>query len=549
MNMPSLSPTMTQGNITKWRKQPGEQVSPGQIVAEVETDKATIEWEAQEEGFMAKHLVPEGARDIPLGAPVAVLADEEDAVAAFKDFQLGAAATVTAASAPTPAPPPAPPAPAGRSFPPHQLLNMPALSPTMSQGNIVEWKKKVGDSVAPGDVYCEVETDKATISWESQEEGYIAKIMFPDGSKDISIGAPVLVLVEDKGAISAFASFTPGVAPAAPAPAPAQPAAAPAPSAKPPSATAASVSVAEGGRVKASPYARKLAAVKGLGLESMAGSGPGGRIVAADVQGASAAPTAAPSAKSAAPPAAPAAAAALGATYADIPHSQIRRVTAARLLESKQTIPHYYLTMECQMDALMKLREQMNSGLGNSKDKAGPASKISVNDFVVKAAAKALKQVPGVNASWTADYIRMYKNVDISIAVQTPVGLQVPIVKDADLKSIGAISTDVKTLAGKAKDGKLHPSEFMGGTFTISNLGMFGIKHFAAIVNPPQSAILAVGGAEKKVVRDAASGGYKEVSVMLVTLSCDHRVIDGAMGAEWLQAFRACIENPLMALL
>ncbi|PNW78214.1 hypothetical protein CHLRE_09g386735v5 [Chlamydomonas reinhardtii] len=566
LNMPSLSPTMTQGNITKWHKQPGEQVAPGQILAEVETDKATIEWEAQEEGFMAKHLVPEGARDIAVGTPVAVLSEEADGVAGLASFTPGASsssggsAPAAQATEPKAAAAAAAPAKPAATLPPHQVLNMPSLSPTMSRGNIVEWKKKVGDSVAPGDVYCEVETDKATISWESQEEGFIARILLSDGSKDIEVGTPVLVLVEEKETVPAFADFTPGApqaaAPAAPAPTPAHVPAAPkaAPAAAPrPAAPSAAATASAGGRLRSSPYARKLAAELGVQLQSVAGTGPGGRVVAADVKSAPRGAAAAPSAgaATAAPSAGAAAAAGTEGEYTDIPHSQIRRVVARRLLESKQTVPHYYLTMDCNVEELLALRERMNAQLaggvkGGAKDGAAPV-KLSVNDFIIKSAAQALKAVPGVNSSWQPDYIRQYRNVDISVAVQTPGGLQVPIVRDADLKSLTAISADVRALAAKAKAGKLAPEDYVGGTFTVSNLGMYGIKQFAAIVNPPQAAILAVGASTPTVVR-GAGGVFREVPVLAATLSCDHRVIDGAMGAEWLAAFKNYMEAPLLAL-
>jgi len=546
MTMPSLSPTMTQGNIVKWMKKEGEQIAPGNILAEVETDKATIEWEAQEEGYLAKILKGAGSKDIAVGTPVAVLVEEAGSVSAFKNFTGEGAPAATAAPAAAPAAPAptaaAPAKPSGASFPPHQVLNMPSLSPTMSQGNILEWKKKVGDSVAPGDVYCEVETDKATISWESQEDGFVAQILLQGGSKDVPIGTPAIVLVEDKATLDAFKSFTAAdagakpaaaAAPAAPTPAPAaapKPAAAPAAPAAAPRPAAAPA--APGERVKASPYAKKLAAEAGVSLSGIAGTGPEGRVVAADVQQAVASGKAAPAGAAAAAPAATP-----GAAYVDIPHTQIRRITAQRLLESKTTVPHYYLSMEVAVDSMLAYREDANAARAKE-------AKISVNDFVVKAAALALKKVPGVNASWHGDFIRQYSGVDISVAVQTPIGLLTPIVKDAHTKRLSDISADVKTLAKKAKEGKLSPAEFMGGTFTISNLGMYGVKQFCAIINPPQAAILAVGGTDKKVV-PTKEGGYKEVTTMIVTLSCDHRVVDGAMGAEWLQAFKGYIESPV----
>jgi pyruvate dehydrogenase E2 component (dihydrolipoamide acetyltransferase) len=237
-----------------------------------------------------------------------------------------------------------------------------------------------------------------------------------------------------------------------------------------------------------------------------------------------------------------AAASGTGGAWVDIPHTQIRRITASRLLQSKTTVPHYYLSMECQMDNLMALRATINGQAGEK------GVKISVNDLIIKASALALKKVPGINASWQPDFIREYKNVDISVAVQTPFGLMVPIVKDADKKGLASISADVKALAAKAKDGKLSPAEFTGGTFTISNLGMYGIRSFAAIINPPQAAILAVGGSDMKVILDK-NGKYVEVSTLIATLSCDHRVVDGAVGAQWLNEFKGFLENPITMLL
>ncbi|KAF8068297.1 pdhC [Scenedesmus sp. PABB004] len=592
--MPSLSPTMTQGNIAAWRKAEGDSVAPGDILAEVETDKATIEWEAQEEGYIAKIIKPAGSKDIPVGTPVALIVEEAGDVAAFSSYTPGGAArgapgrprgpqaqqrgsrpraaararprptrraarrapapapaAAPAASSSAPAAPAAAPAaaPGGGLFPPHELMKMPALSPTMSAGNIVAWQKKVGDAVAPGDMLCEVETDKATITWEAQEEGYIAALLLPDGAKDIAVGTPAAVLVEEADAVPAFATFTPADAagsapspkPATSAPPPPPPAAAAPPKAPTPAPSpalrAAAAPAAAGGRVVASPYAKKLAAQAGVSLAGAAGSGPGGRIVAADVQqlvaSGGAAPAAAPGLGGAA-----AAAAAPAGGYTDVEVSQIKRVTAARLLESKLTIPHYYLTMECELDALLAARESLNVALAGR-------GKLSVNDFIVKAAALACRAVPAVNASWRGDVIRQFHNVDVNVAVASPAGLMVPFVRDADTKGLLAISQEVKALAAKAKEGRLSPAEFMGGTFTISNLGMFGVKQFAAIVNPPQAAILAVGAALPKVV-SVGPDEFAEATVMHVTLSCDHRVIDGAVGAEWLKAFKQLIENPVL---
>lgn len=539
---------MTQGNIANWRKKEGDEVAAGHILAEVETDKATIEWESQEEGFIAKLLVPTGAKEIPVGTPVAIIVEDKAAVGAFKDYTPSGSASSSASSAAAPPPPTPTPVAAGasagsQSFPPHQVMAMPALSPTMTMGNILDWKKKVGDAVASGEVYVEVETDKATVSWESQEDGFLAQILLPSNSKEVPVGTPAFIMVEDKDSIPAFANYTSAAASspakaapaAAPAAAPTVAAAAPPPPA--PAAPRAAVASDPSGRVVASPYAKKLAAEAGVSLAGVSGSGPGGRVVAADVQAALKSGQARPAGAAGA---AAGVAAPLGA-FTDISMSNIRQVTAERLLMSKQTIPHYYLTMEVTVDKLLELREVINKQL------AANNVKISVNDVIVKAAAMALKQVPAVNSSWQGSFIRQYNNVDINVAVQTPVGLMVPFVAAADQKSLRAISSDIKTLAGKAREGKLQPSEFQGGTFTISNLGMYGIKQFAAIVNPPQAAILAVGSLDKKVVQ-AADGKFGEATTMLVTLSCDHRVVDGAIGAEWLNAFKSYMENPLTLL-
>ena len=548
---------MSQGNIISWKKKEGDSIQPGDIYCEVETDKATIEWEAQEEGFLARILVGEGAKGVEVGTPVAVIVEEEENVAAFKDYTPVTDHSTKTEEKQSETPKPSASKPAAASLPSHEVLSMPALSPTMSQGNIIAWKKAVGDTVQPGDILAEVETDKATIEWEAQEEGVIAKLLVPEGSNGIAVGTPVLVTVDDQDSIGAFESWTPdqgaetsgqqelqkpeeeagAATPSRATPSPATPsAAAPMPSAR----------TASGGRVIASPYAKKLASQGGVSLQEVQGSGPGGRIVAADVQGllsSAGAPSAAGQHAAPAGGAPQAAQRAIEGEYTDIPTSQIRQVIARRLLESKQQIPHYYLTVACRIDKLMSMRAGLNENLASSS-----GGKLSVNDFIIKASALALKKVPEVNASWYGDFIRQYNYVDCSVAVQTPTGLMVPIVKNADAKGLATIAAEVKELAEKAKAGKLKPEEFTGGTFTVSNLGMFGVTQFAAIVNPPQAAILAVGGAEKRVVV-AQDGGYEEATFMNVTLSCDHRVVDGAVGAQWLQAFKAYVEDPVSMLL
>ena len=381
--------------------------------------------------------------------------------------------------------------------------------------------------------------------FESDAPTFCALSLCPARSaQDVKVGENIGIIVEDEADIAAFKDYVGGAAPAAAAPAPAAATPAPAAAAAPAPAAAAApppppiAAAPAGASAPASPYAKALAAQQGVSLAGMVGTGPGGRIIAADVleakdKPAAAAATSSPAAAAASTPIDP------GVPFVDVPNSNIKKVTAKRMVESKNTAPHYYLTMEVEMDALMKMRGEVN---------AAQDVKTSVNDYVIKAAALALKEVPACNTSWTDDYVRQFTAADISVAVNTERGLITPIVFNADSKKITDISNDVKTLAGKAKDGKLKPEEFMGGTFTVSNLGAFGIKQFTAIINMPQACILAVGGAEKKVV-PLPDGGFGVKSVMLVSLTSDHRVVDGAIGAEWLKAFKKQIENPLLLLL
>lgn len=420
----------------------------------------------------------------------------------------------------------------------------------MAVGTIQEWKKKEGDAIEGGDVIAEIETDKATRSYEYNDDGFIAKIFIDEGEPDVPVGKLMAIIVEEKEDIPAFKDYVPSEeetgAPAeeaaAPAEAPIPPAAPTPPSPTPNSAPAATPGTAPaitGSRPLASPLARMTAANAGVGLANVVGTGPGGRVLAADVEDALAngvqiAPTA---------PAAEVGVVGMP-LYTDVEVSKYRRVAAERLLQSKQTVPHYYLTVDCAVDTMLAMRESINA---RAKD---GDFKLSVNDFVIKAAAAALRKVPEVNAQWMGDKIRMFHGADISIAVQTDQGLITPIIKNADRKGMKEISSDVKELAVKAKDNALAPEEFMGGTFTISNLGMFGVNSFSAIVNPPQAAILAVGTLEKKVVPDdKAEGGFGVSTSLNVTLSCDHRVVDGAVGAMWLQEFKKCVEDPINILM
>jgi len=421
---------------------------------------------------------------------------------------------------------------------------MPALSPTMTEGNLARWLKKEGDAVKPGDVIAEIETDKATMEVEAVEEGKIGKILVPDGAQGVKVNDVIAVLLEegeDAGAIKAAAAPAPK-AEAAPAraEAPKPAAAAPAPAAPAPAA-------ASGSRIFASPLAKRLAQQHGLDLSRVVGSGPHGRVVKSDIDKVAAGGTAkAAPAGAKAPPAAPSVPGfqAFGEPEFELhPHSMMRKTIARRLQESKQFVPHFYLTIDCEIDRLLKVREEVNAGA--PKEGKG-AFKLSVNDFVIKACAVALKQVPAANASWSDEGVKMYKSADISVAVAIPNGLITPIIRHAEDKRLSDISAEMKDLAGRAKGGKLKPEDYTGGSFSLSNLGMFGIKDFAAIVNPPQGCIMAVGAGEQRAV--VKNGALAVATVMSCTLSVDHRVVDGAIGAEYLAAFRKLIENPLAML-
>lgn len=427
---------------------------------------------------------------------------------------------------------------------PIQIL-MPALSPTMTEGTLAKWIKKEGDKIKAGEVIAEIETDKATMEVEAVDEGVLGKILVAAGTANVAVNAPIALILEDgedASALSAAPSTpsAPPVAPQAASQASSQAAAAPQAVVSAPVATPVAAS---GHRVFASPLARRIAAQKGVDLKTIAGSGPHGRIVKADVEAAKAgAPVAAPKAASAPTSSGPDAkqlADMLGMAYTEIPNNNIKKVTARRLTEAKQTIPHFYLSVDCVLDNLLAARAAMNEA-------ANGAYKLSVNDFIIKANAMALKAYPAANTSWTDDAVLQYTHADISVAVATPNGLITPIIKAAETKSISEISNEMKDLAKRAKEGKLKPVEFQGGTFSISNLGMFGVKNFQAIVNPPQSCIMAVGAGEERVVVD--DGKMVVRTVMTVTLSTDHRSVDGAVGAEYLQYFKKFIENPVLML-
>ena len=431
---------------------------------------------------------------------------------------------------------------------------MPALSPTMTEGTLARWLKKEGDVISAGDVLAEIETDKATMEVEAVDEGVLGKILVADGTANVAVNAPIAIIVAPGEAVPSAAAPAAVAAPAA------------APVAPPVSTSAPAIGVAADGhapgsasaRVFASPLARRIAKEAGIALEGVHGSGPGGRIVRADVEAAMAAPKPAPAPVAApvvapvivarpalvAAPVAPKPVAAITAPHRLVPHTTIRKVIARRLSEAKQTIPHFYVTMDMEIDALLKLRGTLNAK--STKDGPG-AFKLSVNDLVIKAVAAALRRVPAANASWTDDAMVLYDDVDISVAVAIEGGLITPIIRRADQKGLVMISNEMKDLAARAKAGKLKPDEFQGGGFSISNLGMFGIASFSAIVNPPQGGILAVGaGQQRPVVRD---GALAIATVMTCTASVDHRVIDGAVAAEFMAALKTMIEDPMSLML
>ncbi|MFP6757020.1 MAG: pyruvate dehydrogenase complex dihydrolipoamide acetyltransferase [Alphaproteobacteria bacterium] len=426
---------------------------------------------------------------------------------------------------------------------PIQVL-MPALSPTMTEGTLAKWLKAEGDKIESGDIIAEVETDKATMEIEAIDDGVVGKILIAEGTEAIPINTPIAVILEegeDASAMEGLASPSNGVQasePAAesdPAPAPTEtPPAAPVAAAPPPSAAR-----KNGERIFASPLARRMAEQAGLDLAALSGSGPRGRIVKRDIEAAVAAGVSAPAATRApvvapAPVSLPA-----DAAVTEVPNTNMRKVIAKRLSESKQTVPHFYLTIDCEIDRLLEMRKDLN---GRSD-----AYRISVNDFVIRAVALALRKVPAANAVWTDAATLLYNTVDVSVAVAVDGGLITPVVRNADTKGLAAISAEMKDFAARAREGKLMPEEYQGGGFSVSNLGMFGIREFSAIINPPQSGILAIGAGEQRpVVKD---GALAVATVMTCSLSGDHRVIDGAVGAEFLAAYKALIEDPLTMLL
>ncbi|MFE8597056.1 pyruvate dehydrogenase complex dihydrolipoamide acetyltransferase [Archangium violaceum] len=525
IQMPSLSPTMKEGKIVKWLKKEGDKVSSGEAIAECETDKSNLEIEAYDDGYLLKIVVPEGEM-ATVGAPIAFLGakgEKVDAGGAAKAAAPAAAPKPAAAPAPAPAQAPAPAAqPAAASGGGDGIpVVMPALSPTMTEGKLIKWLKKEGDKVSSGQAIAEVETDKSNLEVEAYDDGVLARIVVQEGQM-AKVGSPIAFLAGKGGAKAA--------APAAQAPAPAAPkAAAPAPAQAP--APKAAPAPTPGGRVRASPLAKRMARDRGLDLSQVQGSGPLGRIVKSDIEKAL---TQAPAAR--APAAAAAAAPGVRPEPKAVPVTTMRKVIAQRMAEVKPGVPHFYLSVDVEMDAALKIREEAKA----------LESKVSVNDIIVKASAMALRRYPKMNVSLHGDTILHFETVDVGIAVAIEDGLITPIIRDADKKGLSAISAEARDLAERARKRGLKPHEYTGGSLTVSNLGMYGIDSFIAVINPPQAAILAVGSvSDKVVVRD---GQMVVRKLMTVTLSGDHRVIDGAIGAEYLRELKALLEHPMRLL-
>lgn len=576
IRMPKMSDTMEEGVIGNWLKKVGDVIKTGDILAEVETDKATMELESYNEGTL---LYITAEKNIPIDGLIAVVGKPGEDFKALLDGKTGGAAEKPAAPQPAATPPPdtkqeavaQPPASTKPAEAPKPaapaanikatLVQMPLLSDTMTEGTIVKWHKQVGDTLKNGDLLAEIETDKATMDFEAPEAGILLYVGAKEG-ETVQVKTP-LAIIGEKGADyqsllnDGAAPVNGGAAPAAQ-PTENQPEAgqpsetvlvpgtdSPSTRAQEPEKKPAPAAESDD-RMKISPLARKMAEDKGVDMHQLKGSGENGRIVKRDVE--TFTPTAQPAAISTATPTAQPAeavkqtpktapATAGSESFEEVPVSQMRKVIARRLAESMYTAPHFYLTIEINMDKATSAREAMNQ--------YSPV-KLSFNDLVIKASAMALRQHPSINSSWLGDKIRINHHVNVGMAVAVPDGLLVPVIRNADIKSLSQISADAKDLGGRAKEKKLQPAEMEGSTFSISNLGMFGIEEFTAIINPPNACILAVGGIKQTPV--VANGEIKISGIMKVTLSCDHRVVDGASGAAYLQTFRGLLEDPMRML-
>jgi len=558
--MPRLSDTMTEGVIAAWHKKVGDPVKKGELLAEIETDKATMELESYKDGTLLHAGAGKGGK-LQVNDLLAIIGQQGEDISQHlsgggannggqPDMQKGA---VTAENTPVAKGEGDVPPTTGAASQPaaapgidiskmEEVVLMPRLSDTMTEGVIAGWHKKVGDAVKKGDLLADIETDKATMELESYKDG---TLLYQGAEKGQKIAVnDLLCIIGNEGQVNVqqiVGAAKGGSQPQQAAGAPNTSASAPAASTQPEH-TIGEPQPSSNGRVKASPLAKRLAAERGIDIKQVQGSGDGGRIVKSDIAAfvpKPAQPTSQPQATEAAPKTAATAQPIVQGQegFTDTPVSQMRKVIAKRLAESKFSAPHFYLTAEITMDKAMEARTQMN----DVSD-----VKISFNDMVVKAAAMALRKHPAVNSSWMGDYIRQYQHINIGVAVAIEDGLIVPVVRFADSKTLSQIATETKTLASKAKGKKLQPAEFSGNTFTISNLGMMDIDEFTAIINPPDSAIMAVGRIKEIVVRKG--DGFGVSNVMKVTLSCDHRSVDGAVGASFLQTFRKYLENPVTML-
>jgi len=594
LGMPALSPTMPHGNIVEWKVKEGQAIKPGQILCSIETDKATIDFESVEEGFIAAILKPNNAQNVVVGDPIAIMVEEESEIAAAQDEAKKLMAGGAASSASTPASSPAP-ASAPASAPSSSssssaapslsgsmsVVGMPALSPTMPHGNIVEWKIKEGQAIKPGQILCSIETDKATIDFESVEEGFLAGIIKPNGSQNVDIGEPIAIMVEEESELAAAQAeakkFVSGAAAPTPAPASTAPSASAPTTSSAPAPTASVPSAAIKHHAPISPAVYHTLAEHQIDPASVKATGKGGRLLKGDVlaaikSGSARKLSAAPSTATAVAPASTSTSTAptqiatsapssstVGQTvvlnepsvgrrqrsYTDLPLTTMRKVIATRLTQSKTQVPHQYTSAAVTMDALLKFRSQIKALGANA----------SVNDLVIRAAALALRDVPELNVTFDSKSQQpvSVSGVDISVAVATPSGLITPIIKNADQKRVSQISEEIRELAGRAKDNKLKPHEFQGGSFTISNLGMFGISEFSAVINLPQACILAVSGSQTRVVPKPAVEGqpqqFTSSTSMTVQLSSDARCVDQAATGKWLQAFSEYIENPTLMMM
>jgi len=562
IRMPKMSDTMTEGVIASWLKKEGDKVSAGDILAEVETDKATMELESYEDGTLL-YIGPKKGDSVPVDALIAIVGKEGEDISGLLGEGGGKAPAAKeeekeeekeeAQPAAAKAEAPAAKTSVDTSNIKASVIRMPKMSDTMTEGVLVSWQKKEGDKVSSGDILAEVETDKATMELESYEDGTLLYRGVKEGDS-VAVDAVIAIIGEEGADYKALLDAEAGVVPAGVeqrsreenaktdeniAARTEATTAERVQDTQVPAAAEQDESTGGNGRIKASPLAKKLAKEKGINLAAVKGSGEGGRIVLRDIENykPAAAPQAAPQ-KAAVPQAAPTAIPGAPAeAYEEVAVSQMRKVIARRLAESKFSAPHFYLTMEIDMDKAIEARTSINE--------VSPV-KVSFNDLVIKAAAAALRQHPAVNSSWLGDKIRYNKHINIGVAVAVEEGLLVPVVRNADYKSLSAIAAEVKDLGGKAKSKKLQPADWEGNTFTISNLGMFGIEEFTAIINPPDACIMAVGGIKQMPV--VRNGEIRIGNVMKVTLSCDHRVVDGAVGSAFLQTFKNLLENPVRIL-